>query len=179
MHALFASVILYGQVAVMTPAAQHPVLLWGDDEVAQGFTWAEGAVSFGVPDHDGDCLIEVDTARHAPFTVAGDALWAVAVPFTATSATVDVGTVLGERPVPIAPGAYQLVFQARPGAPDHAFRLDILFVRGGPPDFAILRQGSLGSDHVLRGAGARPGAVAEPPGRRDGPARAPDVPGRQ
>lgn len=107
--------------------------------------------SFGVPDHDGDCLVRVDTApagRDDP--VAADALWAVAVPFVATEPTVSVGIIGTSRALPIVPGSYQLVFQARPAPPPYAYRLDVSFTPAPSPDFAILKQGELGSGRVLR-----------------------------
>jgi hypothetical protein len=146
---LFAATILYGQILVGLPSASHVGLLWGEAEVAQGFAWDPEVVAFGVPDHDGPCLVSVDTSRETPFTPDEDALWAVAVPFAATEPVVSVGTVLEQRPFPIRPGAYQLVFQARPGGPEHAYRLEVIFVRGGPPDFAVLKRGELDSATVL------------------------------
>ena len=146
---LFAATILYGQILVGPPSARHVGLLWGEAEVAQGFAWDPEVVAFGVPDHDGPCLIAVETEREAPFSPDADALWAVAVPFTATEPFVAVGTVLEPQQVPIRPGPYQLVFQARPGGQGHAYRLEVIFVRGGSSGFSVLKQGELESATVL------------------------------
>ena len=150
MRVEFTTTIVYGQL-VLTDSGAPPVgLLWTDEEVAQDFAWDVAQVAFGIPDQDGLYLVVLDTASPQPAAVADDALWALAVPFTATSSEVEVGTILGERPVPMAPGRYQLVFQARPGEPDHAYRLKLSLSRHDAPRFAILRQGSLASATVLR-----------------------------
>jgi hypothetical protein len=149
MLTVFASMILHTQLLVATPGRRDASLLWNDAEVSQGFAWNPEIVGFGVPDHDGTCLIGVETEREAPFAVAEDALWAVSVPFTAREPVVEVGTVLVELSFPIRPGRYQLVFQARPGSAEHAYRLDVIFVHGGAEGFAILRQGELESGEVL------------------------------
>lgn len=41
--------------------AGHPTLglIWSDEHVAQGFAWNDNVVSFGIPDHDGGCLVEL------------------------------------------------------------------------------------------------------------------------
>ncbi|EHM02037.1 hypothetical protein HMPREF9946_01555 [Acetobacteraceae bacterium AT-5844] len=149
MLALFATVILYTQLLVATPGGRNVALLWSDEEVAQGFAWDKEVVAFGLPDHDGSSLVRVQ-AQNTPFILAGDALWAVSVPFAAREGVVDVGTVLGERSLPIQPGDYQLVFQARPGNGEHSYVLDVVFIRGGAQSFAILKQGELESGEVLR-----------------------------
>lgn len=63
---------------------------------------------------------------------------------------VDVGTMLCERSLPIQPGDYQLVFQARPGNGEHAYALDVVFIRGVAQSFAILKQSELESREGLR-----------------------------
>ncbi len=145
----FATVILYGQLMLADPAAPPVGLLWSDAEVAQGFAWDKAAVAFGLPDHDGTCFVHLDT-EPSPAVVADDALWAVATPFTATGPTLEIGTILLEHTVAVAPGRYQLVFQASPGAPDYAYRLNVRLTPSDAPVFAILRRGSLGSGVVLR-----------------------------
>ncbi len=147
MLAQFATVILYGQLLLADPV-ETVGLLWSGEEVAQGFAWDRAEVAFGIPDHDGTCLVNLDAGP--PVSVADDALWAVAVPFTATGSVLEAGTVLLEHRVAVPPGRYQVVFQARPGAPDHAYRLDIRLTPSDAPVFAILRRGGLGTDTVLR-----------------------------
>lgn len=151
----FAEFILYTQLLLSNPAGLGVGLFWSNDEVAQGFAWDKDTIAFGVPDHDGDCLVSVDTGPETSLVVADDALWAVAVPFTAAGPTMEVGTVLSERPIPIVPGRYQVLFQARPGTTEHAFRLEITFSRNDRPGFAILKQGILETGRVLRKQASR------------------------
>ena len=63
MIAEFPITVLYTQVVVHLADLPRPGLLWDDDHVAQGFAWSEGIASFGVPDHDGECLLSVDVAE--------------------------------------------------------------------------------------------------------------------
>ena len=58
----FDLAIDYGQIFVFGPSVVRPVVVWTDEHVAQGFAWSPSAVSFGVPDHDGESLVKVNTA---------------------------------------------------------------------------------------------------------------------
>ena len=109
----FATVILYGQLVLANPASGRAPLVWTNDEVAQGFAWSPDEVAFGVPDHNGECRVSVTVGTDAAVRVADDALWALAVPFTAQGPAVEVGTVMLERSIPIMPGRIRLSF--RPG----------------------------------------------------------------
>ena len=147
---LFTIALLYTQLLVGQPGSAGTGLLWSEAEVAQGFAWDPELVAFGVPDHDGECLVAVETERAGPFVPEEDALWAVSVPFEAREAAVEVGTVLGDpRRFPIRPGSYQLVFQARPGGAAHAYRLEVIFIPDEAPGFAVLKQGELESGAVI------------------------------
>ena len=149
MLASFALTIMYTQVTVATPGAET-ALDWTDDHVAQGFSWTPGYVSFGVPDHDGTCVIEVEDARRA--NVSPDALWAVRVPFAVGVEPLAIGTLFDERPVAVPSGRHGLVFQAFPGTePDVAFVLRLTFGPAGRPAFAVLKTGDvLTTTAVLR-----------------------------
>lgn len=144
----FATIILYGQLLLANPASVPVGLLWTDADVAQGFARDPAVVAFGVPDHDRTCLVHLETGP--PAAVASDALWAIAAPFRATAPRLEVGTILLKHTIAIAPGRYQIVFQPRPGTPDHAYRLEIRLTPSDAPTFAILKRGSLDSDVVLR-----------------------------
>jgi hypothetical protein len=39
---------------------------WTKDHVAQGFAWRPGHVSFGLPDHDGNCVVQVSQTEGLP-----------------------------------------------------------------------------------------------------------------
>ncbi len=146
----FALTILYTQLFIANPAAPRAVVLWSEEEVAQGFAWDRTQVVFGIPDVDDPCWVRISTGADASPAVADDALWAIAVPFAASGPVFEAGTVLFERPLPIGPGSYQVVFQARPGPVGYAYRLELSLQRKAVPEFAILKQGPLHTGHVLR-----------------------------
>lgn len=141
MIAQFPITVLYTQVVVHLADVSRPGLLWDDDHVAQGFAWSDGIVSFGVPDHDGQCVIEVDVADNAQ--VGADCLWAVQVPFDVGTTPLKVGTIGILHDVEVPEGRYNLNFAAYPAqeSDNQAFRLKLIFVPAAVPDFTILKQG--------------------------------------
>ena len=143
----FDASIDYGQIIVHREHLPRPGLLWTDQHVAQGFAWSDGIVAFGVPDCDGMCRIEVDVAPQHAFHSSDATLWAIAVPFDATEPGLQIGPVVRTRPFTIAPGRYQLTFEALPRG--DGFTLNLFFYRDDRPVFAILKQGSLAAGHVL------------------------------
>ncbi|SCX19021.1 MULTISPECIES: competence protein ComJ [Agrobacterium] len=149
----FPLTVLYTQVVVHLPNLPRPGLLWDDAHVDQGFAWSEGIVSFGVPDHDGECLIRIDVADAVK--VEADAEWAVQTPFDASVSPLKIGTIANMRDVAVPNGLYNLVFQALPGSvipeAEFAFLLLLTFVPATSPSFEILKQGEeLATDTVLR-----------------------------
>ena len=147
----FAVLVLYTQLYVSTPAGAAVALQWTDDEVAQGFAWDEDVIVFGLPDHDGECLVHVDTNPAAVASaIAEDALWAIAVPFTVVEPLISIGSIGAERQLSVAPGRYQLVFLARPSKSGYAYQLNVTFTLQAAPEFAILKQGELDSGQVLQ-----------------------------
>lgn len=142
--------ILYGQLGVFSPGSARPGRLWTDDHVAQGFAWSPGAVSFGIPDHDGDCRLEITEAPRV--AVPDDALWSVKVPFTVSGGGVHIGSIVSQTEIALPEGPYDLVFTARPAPdPDQGYRLALDFVPSNEPTFAILLRGEeLTTDTVLR-----------------------------
>lgn len=143
-----SSFVAHTQILVHLARHPKPGVMWTDAPVAQGFAWAEGVVSFGVPDHDGPCLIGVqpfDTGALAP-----GALWAVQVPFK-VSETLMIGTVFDMRPVNLPVGQYNLFFEVPAGQDDHAFGINLKFAKTETPSFAMLKQGgALATDVVPR-----------------------------
>lgn len=146
--------VLYTQVTVFRTGLPRPGLLWDDQHVAQGFAWDEETVSFGVPDHDGPCWIDVDHSQH-PVELHEQALWSVAVPFRAKGISVDVGTIGIARQFMLPPGLYQLTFDALPGqsrdGETYAYTFLLRFHADNAADFQIRRQGTeLLTNQVLR-----------------------------
>ncbi|CAM5372921.1 hypothetical protein MAUB1S_06386 [Mycolicibacterium aubagnense] len=154
MIAEFDVTVVYTQIVVFDPSVPQTELEWSDEHVAQGFTWAPGNVAFGAPDHDGSCLLQVDTGGEAQ--AAPQALWAVCVPFNVASTPLSIGSIFEPRSVSIPEGKYNLVFEALPGKPggpngDYAYVFRLIFVRSDDPRFAILKQGNeITTDKVLR-----------------------------
>lgn len=143
----------YGQILVHHEGHPNPGRLWTDAHVAQGFAWAEGAVSFGVPDHDGLCRLRVSLADAV--SMDPQALWAVQVPFDVTG-SLKVGTLFESERLDVPPGRHALLFVALPGAgnageAEEAYLLQLVFVRDAAPTFRILKQGGdLTTHEVLR-----------------------------
>ena len=149
----FPVLVNYTQVLAYRRHLDRPGLLWTDDHVAQGFAWNPGIASFGVPDHDGSCLIEVDTAGTPAGLQIDASLWAIAVPFDTDEAEIQVGTIFDDQTCAIAPGSHRLVFEAHAGRTEdgttYAFLLRFGFIRAEHAEFEILKQGQLGSATVL------------------------------
>ncbi|KPF69553.1 hypothetical protein IP69_10665 [Bosea sp. AAP35] len=150
----FPLAVLYTQIQAFRAKLPRAGSLWTDDHVAQGFAWRPETVAFGVPDHDGQCVLQAAVAD-APYSLADAVLWAVAVPFEVTTGKVSVGTVLNTRDLDVPVGRYSLVFEAWPGreraGETYAFMLRLLFCPDAAPDFAILRKGEeITTDVVLR-----------------------------
>ena len=149
----FPILVNYTQVLAYRRNLERPGLLWTDAHVAQGFAWNPGIAAFGVPDHDGECLLEVNTDGTPSDLQIDASLWAIAVPFDTEETEVRVGTILDDQGCAIAPGSYRLVFEAHPGRTKagtaYAYVLRFNFIRAGHADFEILKQGSLQSGTVL------------------------------
>ena len=144
----FDLTVLYTQIFVSRPGrGGYP--LWTDAHVAQGFAWREVCVAFGIPDHDGECRIEV--ALGTPPPLAGDCLRAIEVPFLVPPAGIEVGGLAGWRVVPVPAGPHQIRFDLRPGdTVGLAYRIGLVLTPGAPRRFAILRRdGEMTAQDVL------------------------------
>ncbi len=138
----FLVTITHSQISIFDNA-EPDFNLWSDDHVAQGFSWRLGHVSFGVPDHDGQCVVEVKKSEQLP-ELSDDVLRAIRVPFSAMSEAF-VATIIDESKLDIPVGDYALEYQLRPGQPDHdqyphTFLISFFFVPGFSEDFKILRR---------------------------------------
>lgn len=144
----FPVAIDYAQVLVQIESRAPAGLLWTDEHVAQGFALSDGLVSFGVPDHDGECRVLVEVARDA--MPDPQALWAVQVPFRVTG-PLQIGTVFDTRGVGVPNGSYNLIYQAFSGGRDHAYTLRLTFSQSAAPEFHVLKKGGdVTADTVLR-----------------------------
>jgi len=153
MLAEFSLTIFYTQVTVCVSGAPLPALAWADEHVAQGFAWSPSAVSFGVPDHDAECLMQVEAAPGV--NVEPQALWAIRVPFVVPGPSLKIGSVFAEHEVKVPAGKYSLVFEVLPGNTiedrDYTYVFKLKFSADPHPDFEILKQGGeLTTDKVLR-----------------------------
>lgn len=157
MIAEFDILVDYSQILVHLSTVARPGLLWDDDHVTQGFAYLPGIVSFGMPDHDGVCLVQVDTK--AEIAVAPAAIWALSVPFDVSVSPVKIGTIFTKHDVAVPLGNYNLVFAvaqgkgvSRPSSEeDYAYVVRIDFCPSENPDFRILKKGGeVTTDTVLR-----------------------------
>lgn len=153
MIAEFELTVFYTQVVVYVSGITPPDFEWTDEHVAQGFAWMPTIVSFGVPDHDGECLVQVDIVPQ--IQIDPDALWAIRVPFDVPSVPITIGSIFDGQEINIPEGRYSLVFEALARnfseRGNRAFVLRIKFSKESDPIFEILRQGTeLTTDRVLR-----------------------------
>lgn len=137
--------ILYSQFSVHTaeaPDFPH----WTDEHVEQGVAWRIGHASFGIPDHDGTCLLDIDRTD-APLSVGPQTERLIAVPFDLPLDTdAFVATILETMALDMPAGAYQLWFELRREpeliAKGQAYRIVLRFQPSPTADFLILRQGA-------------------------------------
>jgi hypothetical protein len=143
----FDLTVLYGQIFVSRPGeGGYP--LWTQAHVDQGFAWREACVAFGIPDHDGDCRVEV--GRGPPPPLEGDCLRAIEVPYLVPPGGVEVGGLAGQRVVAMPPGPHQIRFDLSPEAAGPGLRVRLLLTPGAPRRFAILRRDAeMTTDTVL------------------------------
>jgi len=143
----FDLTVLYGQIFVSRPGeGGYP--LWTQAHVDQGFAWRAVCVAFGIPDHDGECRIEI--GRGEPPPLAEDCRRAIEVPYLVPPTGVEVGGLAGWRIVAMPPGPHQLRFELMPGGAALGFRVRLVLMPGAPRRFAILRRdGEMTTDTVL------------------------------
>ena len=148
MLADFVVSIDHGQVVVHGEGEPGAGLLWTDEHVAQGFAWSEKLLTLGVPDHDGECRIQVELVPEA--TVSAQALWAVQMPLEVTQ-PLHVGALFERHRVGVPNGRYALLYQALPGTQGEAYVLRLSLAATPQPAFRILRTGGdVTADAVLR-----------------------------
>lgn len=141
--------VQYGQIYICDPASQDVGLLWGQNEVDQGFAWDPEMVAFGVPDHNGRCILQVEKIDHF-YGPEANSLWALQVPFEVKNGGVMAGTILVDEFYEIDNGRYNVIFQTFAGAPAYAYVLKFQFVASAGPSFAILKTGTeIKTDKVL------------------------------
>jgi hypothetical protein len=144
--------VSYGQVAVFD--ADDPNFnLWSDDHVAQGFAWRQGCACFGVPDHDGACLVHVGAAERMPGASPGSTR-AIVVPYRVVGGRIGVGSIGDEVCVRLPPGPYDVMFELEPNhirnGREYAFLITLIFAVSNEARFAILkRDAEMTTDVVL------------------------------
>jgi Competence protein J (ComJ) len=149
----FDVTVSYTQIVVFVSGITPPEFDWTDEHVAQGFAWMPTIVSFGVPDHDGQCRMKVETVTE--IAVDPKALWAIRVPFDVPSVPLSIGSIFDVRDVRVPEGKYSMIFEALPGdtvkTGEYAFALNLKFLRDATAGYEILKQGTeLATSKVLR-----------------------------
>lgn len=145
----FDLTVLYNQISVCS-TSQIAFPLWSDDHVAQGFAWRHGHVSFGIPDHDGNCMVQVEMTNGLPQD-REKAERIILVPMQVDTDGATLATVMDVYSLQIDAGIYQLYFLLFPSErKDSAFRIWIGFEEMPNPTFNILRKsGEMTTDKVL------------------------------
>ena len=126
--------VMYSQIAVFNAGLENPFNDWSDAHVAQGFSWREDAVSFrtladGVVTH-------VEQKEDSVLNTSPAARRIISVPFRCTSGSVEIATIGAGFEVHVAPGDYQLVFQA--GEEDDSYWCSFTFIRDGDAEPSII-----------------------------------------
>ena len=143
----------YGQIAVFRP--DQPLFnLWTDEHVAQGFAWRPDCAAFGVPDHDGMCLVCIETIDEMK-AVADDAIAAIRLPYEVRENKVGIGSISDEVFMSIPSGIYDINFELLPSftlnGETYGFLIKLSFCLCQREEFKIIRKGGdMTSDHVLR-----------------------------
>lgn len=136
--------VLYSQISVFSNGTPE-FNAWEDAHVAQGMSWREGHVSFGVPEHEGPCLLEwgMYTTDSIKVSTAERVLTA---PLVVETSGCGIATVLDEIETDIAGGGYQIWFAATPlektGAEKPDLFVQICFEKTNNADFNIVKPGA-------------------------------------
>ncbi|MFB9329279.1 competence protein ComJ [Paenibacillus aurantiacus] len=134
-------VVSYSQIAVYNRDVDHPFSDWTDAHIRQGFTWREGAVSFGTI---GDERSDIEVAVRKEATPAPDAIRAIVVPFETGAGGVMVSSILSQAyEYDVPPGNYELWFEIVPGGPGEdggRTRYVFTFIPCGEPKARIAKR---------------------------------------
>lgn len=139
----FLVTILYSQISIYDdPAPDFPK--WTEEHVAQGFAWRPGHVSFGVPDHNGQCRVIIKTADKFDELKDKD-FRVIRVPIELTSSAW-LATVIDEHAIPLETGTYAIEYRLSAGQPNlkenpYMFEINITFKKDENPSFKIVRNG--------------------------------------
>jgi len=152
MQVEFEVMITHSQIAVCCEA--NPILNdWTDEHAAQGFSWREGCVVFGMLDHDGISIVDVSDTR--PQLVSAEAERAIVVPFEVVHGWIQISTIFSDFTVKIANGKYALLCEFRPRVPGDnpmscGYRILFTFKGEDNAEFRILKKGGeMTTDTVL------------------------------
>ncbi|TYP70214.1 competence protein ComJ [Paenibacillus methanolicus] len=133
--------ISYSQLTVYNQETEHPFSDWTDAHIRQGFTWREGAVSFGAIG-DERSIIEVAVRKEA--APEPGAIRAIVVPFETGEGGVIVSSILSEAyGYDVPQGSYELWCEIVPAPPEAAgnrTRYLFTFVPCGDPKARIAKR---------------------------------------
>ncbi len=135
----FSLTVMYSQIIIYDASVSGLGLIWSEEESQQGFAWDNQMVAFGVPDHDGICLIQATEPTHF-FELSSNSLWAIEVPIVVNT-KLNIGTILNDKHFDITPGAYRLIFEAFEGEKSYKYQFKLTFVKSLNQKFEILKQG--------------------------------------
>ena len=107
--------ISYSQLAVYNSGSDQPFPDWSDEDLAQGYACQQGSVAFSTME-DTLCTVEMMSSSGVP-EAEGEAALCITVPFVVHAGQeVTASSVMSDSVQAAAPGAYNLVFSAIPGA---------------------------------------------------------------
>jgi hypothetical protein len=101
--------VSYSQVAVFDPLLEQPFNDWEDDQVAQGFSWRPGSVSFGTLENAGPLKACVAVGQPRDLARASRV---IVVPYEVSANGVEIATIEDSGGVvKLPPGPYELTFE--------------------------------------------------------------------
>jgi hypothetical protein len=144
--------ILYSQLSIHT-VSEPEFSLWTDQHVSQGVAWRQGHVSFGIPDHDGLCLLDYGPYEQLFSDLTGFERL-LCTPLTVETAGATIATFDEDIPANIVGGSYNIWFGLLPNfefqGKKYAFKIAVRFERSPSPQFIILKKGAeMHSNEIL------------------------------
>lgn len=102
--------VSYSQISLFRSGIDNPFNDWSEEHVRQGFSWRDGAVSFGTLIESGD--VEIEYVVSTEFRLSDGCERAISLPFKLdTSENIEIATLTESFVEPLEDGSYQLVYE--------------------------------------------------------------------
>lgn|SRR5262245_48780633 len=130
--------VSYSQIAVFDSFLENPFNTWTEEDVARGFAWRLGSVSFRTLEEGGRHRIEVIVAESVE--ISPHATRVVQVPFEVpTHGSTEIASIADGISISMPSGTYQLRFEYLVLAPPLEPAVRLVFAQSENPTFKVLR----------------------------------------